>query len=158
MGYFRMRRRLEGRPVEATPLPDGITLLPFTRETGYAARELMRRAYDGDLNDCNISFDGWWSWLTGDAEYDYSLMWVAGDGDGKVVGFCHCWRDRFVKDLVVDDAFRRRGLGGALLTRALATFQSRNADYVDLKTDLDNRTAQSLYKRLGFIIVEEVLF
>ena len=158
MGYFRMRRRLDGRPVEPTPLPDGVTMLPFTRDTAYAARELMRRAYDGDLNDGGISFDGWWTWLTTDAEYDFNLMWVAGDTNGNVVGFCHCWSGNFVKDLVVDADCRGRGLGTALLTRALAAFTTRGAAIVDLKTDLDNYTAHSLYKRLGFIIVEEVLF
>jgi ribosomal protein S18 acetylase RimI-like enzyme len=76
--------------------------------------------------------------------------------DGVVIGFCVCWTSAFVKDLVVDEAFRRRGIGAALLTRALAVFAARGATTVDLKTDTDNLKAQSLYRRLGFEIVERI--
>ena len=154
MGYLRMRRELGGRPVDIAPLPAGIALLPFSQDNARAGRELMQRTY-ADLNDGGISFDGWWTWLTTDPEFDSSLIWIAG-ADDQVVGFCHCWAGNFVKDLVVDRAWQRRGLGGALLTRALAKFAAGGAGYVDLKTDIDNEKAQSLYRRLGFTVVERV--
>ena len=155
MSYFRMRRRLDGRVVEVTPLPSGLTLLPFTEETAKGSCALMTRVHVDGPGE--IPFFAHWFGITMDEEYDPELVFLAADGD-EVVGFCQCWTGNFIKDLAVDQTWRRRGLGTALLTRALSAFQSRGADYVDLKTDLDNKTAQSLYKRLGFIIVEEVLF
>lgn len=115
----------------------------------------MRRSYPGGLGDNGISFDGFWQWLTTDAEFDPALIFIA-EADSDVVGLCHCWTGNFIKDLVVDAAWRRRGLGAALLTMALEAFAARGAASVDLKTDVDNLTAQSLYKRLGFEIVERI--
>ena len=153
-GYFRMRCDLTG-PIAAAPLPQGTELLPFGKTIANEARELMRRVYPDGLNDGGISFEGFWAWLTTEPEYDAELMFAA-LRDGMVVGFCHCWRDAFVKDLVVAPEFRRRGLGSALLTMGLAAFARRDATFVDLKTDIENETAQSLYRRLGFEIVERV--
>ena len=151
--YIRMRRPLS-LPIAPAPLPDGITLAPFTMETASASRTLMKRVYT-DLGDNDISFEGFWNWLTTDPEYDPQLMFVAA-ADGAVVGLCHCWNTGFIKDLVVAPEFRRRGLGTALLTIALSAFAHRGASSVDLKTDANNLTAQSLYRKLGFEIVERV--
>ncbi len=114
-----MRRDLRA-PIAPAPLPDGVALLPFTKDRVYEARELMKRVYPDGLNDGGISFEGFWSWLTTDSEFDPDLMFIAAR-DGAVVGFCHCWSGDFVKDLVVAPEFRRRGLGSALLTLALET-------------------------------------
>jgi len=115
----------------------------------------MRRAYLGDLGDNGITFEGFWNWLTTDPEFDPALVFIAA-ADGEVVGLCHCWSKNFIKDLVVDEPFRRRGIGAALLTLALEAFAARGVPYVDLKTDLENIKAQSLYQRLGFEIVERI--
>ena len=127
--------------------------MPFSMDAVRHAREVMRRAYMGDLGDNGISFGGFWTWLTTDPEFDPALVFIAA-ADERVVGFCHCWSKDFIKDLVVDKPFRRRGLGTALLTLALEEFARRGAPYVDLKTDVENIKAQSLYLRLGFEIVE----
>jgi len=50
---------------------------------------------------------------------------------------------------------RDGGLSTALVTLALRTFAGRGASFVDLKTEMDNSKAQSLYRRLGFIVVAE---
>jgi ribosomal protein S18 acetylase RimI-like enzyme len=150
--HIRMRRRLS-LPIAPAPLPEGVVVVPFGRATARAGREVMRRAYDGDLGDRGISFDGYWQWLTTDAEFDPALVFIAA-ADGEVVGLCHCWTSDFVKDLVVDEPFRRRGLGAALLTLALQEFERRGSSSVDLKTGVDNVRAQSLYRRLGFEVVE----
>lgn len=76
--------------------------------------------------------------------------------DGAVVGLCHCWSAAFVKDLAVDPDFQGRGLGAALLTTALDAFRTRGAPYVDLKTEADNIKAQSLYQRVGFVVIEHI--
>ena len=152
--YVRMRRDL-GAPIVPAPPPAGISLQQYGEQTARAAREMMRRVYPEGLGDNGISFEGFWDWLRADPDYDADLMFVAALG-GDVVGLCHCWRSDFIKDLAVDPSFRNRGLGTFLLTHALTAFARRGAPSVDLKTELDNVKAQSLYRRLGFEIVERV--
>jgi ribosomal protein S18 acetylase RimI-like enzyme len=146
-----MRRDL-GKPIAATPLPEGLNLVPFNVETARASRELMNRVYGDGFGD-EVSFDEWWPWLTNDADYDPRFMFVAADGD-RVIGICHCWTGAFIKDVAVDPSVRGRGVGSALITMALLTCKARGMPHVDLKTDVENVKAQSLYRRLGFEIIE----
>lgn len=152
--HFLMRRDLTA-PVAPAPLPVGVSIVPFDKDIANESRELMRRVYQGELNDGGISFDGFWLWLTSKPEYDRDLVFVA-TANGAVVGFCLCWSTPYIKDLVVDEAWRRRGVGTVLLTHAMQAFVRRGATSVDLKTDVHNTTAQSLYKRLGFVVVERI--
>jgi ribosomal protein S18 acetylase RimI-like enzyme len=146
-----MRRMLDA-PVADAPLPEGLSLRPFDIETARECRDLMNRVYAEGFGDPR-EFDEWWLWVTTDADYSADLMFVAVSGDA-VIGFCHCWTGAFIKDLVVDRAFRGRGIAGALLTMALVACRERGAPFVDLKTDVDNAAAQLLYRKLGFEIVE----
>jgi ribosomal protein S18 acetylase RimI-like enzyme len=148
-----MRRDL-GKPIAPAALPAGLRLIPFDIETARASRELMNRVYAEGFGDV-VEFDTWWPWLTGDADYDPRLMFVAAR-DGEIVGFCHCWTGAFIKDVVVTPSARGIGLGAALVTMALLACKARGAPSVDLKTDVENVKAQSLYGRLGFEIVERV--
>ena len=152
-GYFHLRRDL-ATPIALAPLPDGVVLADFGIEIARECRALMDAAY-APAGYVPVPFGPWYAALTGDSEYDPALVWVA-MGAGAVVGFCQCWRGPFVKDLVVAAAWRDRGLGAALLTQALEAFAERGALSVDLKTDIENVKAQSLYRRLGFAIIERV--
>jgi ribosomal protein S18 acetylase RimI-like enzyme len=147
-----MRRDLR-IPVAPLAEPPGLGIESFDAEQAGACRDLMNRAY-GEVGDEPVPVGAWYNAMVADAEYDPALIWLA-KADDTVVGFCHCWRAPFVKDLVVDRAWRRRGVGAALLTAALMAFTSRGAASVDLKTDIDNIKAQSLYRRLGFVVVAE---
>lgn len=147
-----MRRDLTA-PIAASFFPAGTSPVPFGRETVWAARELMKLVYLDGLDDGGISFEGFWAWLTSHPQYDADLMFGA-EASGTVVGFCHCWRDAYIKNLVVHPDFRRRGLGSALLTVALRRFAQRGTPYAELETEVDNIKAQSLYRRLGFVVVE----
>lgn len=147
-----MRRDLR-RPIAAVTLPAGVAVEVFDAERAGVCRELMNRAY-GEAGYEPVPVRAWYNAMTGDPEYDPALIWVAMTQEA-VVGFCQCWRAPFVKDLVVDSAWRRRGIGAALLRHALTTFAGRGAISVDLKTDIGNSKAQSLYRRLGFVVVAE---
>ncbi|MEO7224158.1 MAG: GNAT family N-acetyltransferase [Devosia sp.] len=114
----------------------------------------MNRVYAQGFGE-PVEFETWWPWLVGDADYHAALMFVAATGE-EVVGFCHCWTGAFIKDVAVDSAYRGRGIASALVTLALVACRERGAPFVDLKTDVDNFKAQSLYRRLGFEIVERV--
>lgn len=150
-GYFLMRRDL-GLPIAAAAMPGHLVIEPFEVDQAGACRDLMNRAY-GEAGYEPVPVGAWYNAVIGDTEYDPALIWVA-KSENAVVGLCQCWRMPFVKDLVVDRAWRRLGIGAALLTHALTTFAGRGAASVDLKTDIGNTKAQSLYRRLGFEIVE----
>jgi ribosomal protein S18 acetylase RimI-like enzyme len=135
-------------------MPRDVVLTGFNSSIASDCLDLMTRVY-GEVGYPPMPFDEWYGEVLADPAYDPTVMWAALTNH-RVVGFCHCWRESFVKDLVVDRAWRGRGLGSTMLTLALETFAARGAAAVDLKTDLDNIRAQSLYRRLGFVIVERV--
>ena len=60
-----------------------------------------------------------------------------------------------VVEVGVSDAWRRRGLAAALLTRALKVVQTRGAEIARLHTLNENTPAQALYARLGFRLLKE---
>jgi ribosomal protein S18 acetylase RimI-like enzyme len=114
-----------------------------------AVHRLLRAAYrngGGEIAD----FAVWWAQLRSDEEYHPELVFVAVDRGGQVAGVAQCWTSAFVKDLAVDQAWRRRGLATALLLHAFEVFWGRGADAVDLKVEADNPSgAERLYRRLG---------
>ncbi|MEP7239635.1 MAG: GNAT family N-acetyltransferase [Devosia sp.] len=128
--------------------------MPFTAALAPRCRVLMDEVYAETYPD-DWSFDEWWAWVIGSDEYAPDLMLVAAVGD-RLVGFCHGWSRPFIKDLVVARDWRGCGLGSALLTTQLETYAAAGAEFVDLKTDVVNTTAQSLYRRLGFVVIERV--
>ena len=152
-GPLRMRRDLTA-PLAPAAFPPGVVLADFDRDIAPACRDLMNRAY-GETGDTPVGFAGWYGRLTGDTEYDPALVWVA-MGGGQVIGFCQGWSVPFIKDLVVEQRWRGRGLGSALLTLAMQTYAERGDASVELKTEPENREAQSLYRRLGFAVVERI--
>ncbi len=73
---------------------------------------------------------------------------IASDGnwfskrEGKVVGAIH--------ELVVFPEYRNRGIGRALVQKALEYFKSRGLDMAELWVGDENKQAIDFYKNLGF--------
>jgi ribosomal protein S18 acetylase RimI-like enzyme len=114
----------------------------------------MNAVYADGYGDV-VPFERWWNSVNTDDDYDPGLVLVA-IAAGSPVGFCHGWLDPFIKDVVVAPQWRRQGLAAGLITLLLADYRRRGAASVDLKTDVDNFTAQALYRNLGFEIIERV--
>jgi ribosomal protein S18 acetylase RimI-like enzyme len=77
-------------------------------------------------------------------------IWVAASGR-ELAGLVSVWRPQpFVHHLLVERAWRRQGIGTALLRDALAGLPRP----VDLKCRIDNPAAQRFYRRLGWLEVE----
>lgn len=55
-----------------------------------------------------------------------------------------------INDIIVDPAHRGHGIGGMLLTAALAELRDRGAPRVVLSTAEKNESAQRLFERAGF--------
>ena len=85
-----------------------------------------------------------------------TLVLLGGEGpDGLVVlrfrmaiwsnGF-----ESYLAELYVVPAFRRRGLGRALMEAALEESRARGADTMDIGVDEPDQAARDLYESLGF--------
>ncbi|HEV2916083.1 MAG TPA: ribosomal protein S18-alanine N-acetyltransferase [Pyrinomonadaceae bacterium] len=114
---------------------------------------------------CGLSRWGWDAYHNEIAEGRGALMLVArsavssadkeGEGGPLIVGFIAA---RFtagevhINNVAVRHAFRRRGIGAALLERALAEGARRGARTALLEVRAGNTAAQALYARLGFRI------
>jgi ribosomal protein S18 acetylase RimI-like enzyme len=55
-----------------------------------------------------------------------------------------------VHDLVVDEAYRHTGVGGALIASAIEGFGARRVTRIMLWTAPQNVQAQNLFRRVGF--------
>lgn len=78
--------------------------------------------------------------------------------DGAFAGLCltfpsfSTWRGEpgiYVQDLYVDDAFRGRRIGEKLLRAVARRAKAKGAGYLRLSVDIDNKTAEAFYERLG---------
>lgn len=104
-----------------------------------------------------------WRQLMQEDDFDASLWFLAIDvDDGVVVGLCVCKavapgdpeRGR-ISDLGVRPAWRRRGIGRALLLHAFAELARRGIHGAMLTVDTENRTgAATLYERAGMRSVQ----
>jgi ribosomal protein S18 acetylase RimI-like enzyme len=57
----------------------------------------------------------------------------------------------YIEDVVVDEAYRRQGIGTALTRAALARARAAGARRVDLTSRPTREAANRLYRRLGFV-------
>lgn len=80
--------------------------------------------------------------------------------DGTFAGLCltfpsfSTWRGErgiYVQDLYVDETFRGRGIGEALLKAAACRGEERGAGYLRLSVEVTNTRAQAFYERLGLV-------
>jgi ribosomal protein S18 acetylase RimI-like enzyme len=151
---WRMRVDLEGNAPGEPAWPEGIRVSTFRQEDAGALHALLEHGY----RKGGGSVDGFETWLpavTGDGEFDPSL-WFLARAEDRLAGAALCWTSAFVKDLVVHESWRRRGLGEALLRRVLTEFAARGAAAVELKVHATNAGAVRLYERLGFVVVERI--
>ena len=100
-------------------------------------------------------FTQWLGQMRSDEEYDPSL-WLLAQRQDELAGAILCWTSGFVKDLVVRESWRGRGLGKALMRNALTVFTHRGARSVELKVHCDNNGAVRLYERVGMRVVERL--
>jgi [ribosomal protein S18]-alanine N-acetyltransferase len=79
-----------------------------------------------------------------------SQIYVARGPDAQIVGFCACWvidDEVHINTVAVDAAWRRKGIGSALL-RAL--LRRTGATRATLEVRRSNTAALGLYEKLGF--------
>ena len=97
-----------------------------------------------------------WRHLLGPANHNGTSITLVAVDVGKVVGSINVLirsnsRNVRIYSLAVDPAMRGRGLGG-LLMRALCAHVPKRYEAVTLEVRSDNKSARSLYERLGFTV------
>jgi mycothiol synthase len=152
---LRMWRPLNDDLPEAA-WPDGVTVRIYTDSDAERVHALLDEQYaDWDHSYVARSHEGWLSFMTDHADFD-PAMWFLAERDGRLVACALHWKESegrgWVKDIVVHESERGRGLAKALLHHAFRTYADRGAERVGLKVDSTNPTgAPQLYERLGFV-------
>jgi ribosomal protein S18 acetylase RimI-like enzyme len=157
---WSMHIDLDG-PVDAPPLPEGVTLRPFDRaRDAYGVFEAEEEMFRHNWGFVAPPYEVWQNiWL--DARHQDALWLVAVAGDGApgdpIVGLCLCKpkgddqpQMGWVDSLAVRADWRKRGLGSALLRRGFQTLQAHGFTSIELGVDSENVTnAVALYERAG---------
>ncbi|MDD2921078.1 MAG: GNAT family N-acetyltransferase [Anaerolineales bacterium] len=163
-GYapIRYHWRMEIKLDEAQPaplFPAGIELRPFVREEHVrAVWQADNEAFRDHWGSHDVPFETWEHRKFGRPEFDPTLWMIAWDGD-QIAGFS---QNRFrmgigwVGTLGVRRAWRKNGLGLALLRHSFAEFYRRGMTTIGLGVDASNPTgATRLYQRAGMAVASE---
>lgn len=165
---FREVRRFYGMEIdldESLPgpaWPEGIEVDKFRREDARAFFDALDEAFADEWGHRSLPFEEWLRLRVDSPDADHSLWFLVRDGD-EVAGVARC-DDRgeagFIGALGVRRAWRRRGLGLALLRHAFAEFRRRGKRRAALGVDAENPTgATRLYERAGMhVAIEDVVF
>jgi ribosomal protein S18 acetylase RimI-like enzyme len=152
---LRMWRMLTDS-LPAPAWPAGAVVRSYTDADGEPVHALLDEQYAGwDTSYVARSHEGWLSFMTAHDEFDPAL-WFLVERDGELVACGLHWKESqgrgWVKDIVVRESERGRGIGRALLHHAFGAYAERGADRVGLKVDSTNPTgAAQLYERVGFV-------
>jgi GNAT superfamily N-acetyltransferase len=157
-GYREIRRFLEMRvTLEAEPAapgwPDGVTVSDFADEDGPAFHTAYEAAFADHWNHHGRDFDAWRADHI-DPPDAATNLWAVVRADGEIVAGTTLIRERggaaWVSRLFTVAAWRRRGLGEALLLDAFGKFWREGRREVALGVDATSNTgADRLYRRAG---------
>ncbi len=158
---WRMVIELDEPPAVDSPL--GIEIEPYRPGEERAIHAALEEAWAAGawLHEPR-SYDEYAEGTFARPGHDPSLYWVARD-DGEIAGAILCdWKRNgdwgWVGTLGVRPAWRRRGLGEALLKTAFAEFFRRGERTVALQVDAESPTgATRLYERAGMRVLYEVV-
>jgi mycothiol synthase len=152
---LRMWRALNGE-VHEPHWPSDLTVRSYTDADSERVHALLDEAYAGwDTDYVRRPHGDWVAFMTAHDDFDPE-MWFLVERDTELVACALQWREfqqrGWVKDIVVRESERGKGLGKALLQHAFRAYASRGAKQVGLKVDSTNPTgAPNLYERLGFV-------
>ena len=164
--YYRMVTDLDSAP-EVPPFPEGITVRPYHPDSELEAVYLtfvdtfsdhfgfIVPPFEKGLADFKHN-------LVAEPGYDPRFWFVAVEGD-EVAGICICRREDmedpesgWVSELGVRRAWRKRGLGYALLKHAFAAFHADGKKRAGLGVDAESLTgALRLYERAGMRVLRQ---
>jgi mycothiol synthase len=151
---LRMWRMLDD-PIPPETWPGGAVVRSYRDTDAQHLHQLLDETYaTWDTNYVPQHHDEWLQFMTDHDEFDPEL-WFLVERDGRLVACALHWKEHqrrgWVKDIVVRESERGRGLGRALLVHGFHAYASREVERVGLKVDSTNPTgAIQLYESLGF--------
>jgi mycothiol synthase len=156
--YWRMEMAFEGPPPPPS-WPEGIRVRSFDRERdSRAVYALVQDAFADNERHEAESFEEWQAFMI-DREAFEPGLWFIAEANGEIAGVVLCpdyQGEAWVRQLAVGRAWRRRGLGTALLRQAMSEFHRRGRQDIGLVVDSWNRTgAKELYERAGMHVARE---
>lgn len=162
---FSWHMEIELNEAPRTPVwPDGIGLRPFVLQgQNRAIFEAHEEAFSDHWGHTPGTFERWQHHMTSREDFDPSLWFIAWDARfAQIAGYSLC-RYRmgigWVGTLGVRRAWRKRGLGEALLLHSFGEFYKRGTKTIGLGVDAENPTgATRLYKKAGMHIAAEYVF
>jgi mycothiol synthase len=154
---WRMRGDLTQPPPEPE-WPDGFgvrTMKPADERRVY---ELIEEAFVRPER-APVAYEEWRRFIVEREDFDRSLAFIAVNGSA-IVGTAMCLMDAggdegWVRQLAVDERYRGRGLGKALLLHAFGVFHRRGATRSGLGVDANNPSATKLYLGVGMWSLQE---
>ncbi|MFC4766879.1 ribosomal protein S18-alanine N-acetyltransferase [Effusibacillus consociatus] len=102
------------------------------------------------------SFSAPWSRAAfeGELTRNHFAKYIVVEIDGVVAGYAGMWiiiDEAHITNIAIDPAYRGRKLGENLLRQMMMVAVWNGADRMTLEVRVSNKTAQSLYQKLGFI-------
>jgi len=152
---YRMLISFDGK-LERPEWPTGLSVRTVVKGEERAVYAANNDAFSDHWGFEQQPYERWAKWSFESERFDPSLNFVAVEGD-EIAGICLCamhWSDNptygWVGILGVRPAWRRRGIGLALLRHSFAEFRRRGCDRVGLGVDAQSTTgALELYARAG---------
>jgi mycothiol synthase len=161
--FYRMAISLDGPPPEPE-WPEGIEVSTFDPSEAREVHAALEEAFADEWDHTPEPFERFVARRLESQRFDPTLWSVARDG-GEIAGVLVAdWKRHgpagWIASLGVRRPWRRRGLGLALLRRALGEFERRGERHVQLGVDAENPTgATRLYERAGMrVAFEAILF
>ncbi len=162
-GYHAARRHYEmvidlDEEPPAPELSDGLSVDTFRDEEARELHDAVAEAFADEWGFVSMPFDEWWKMRSDD---DKSLWFVVRDGE-RIAAYARCEAGRHGGGLVgmlgVRRAWRKRGLGRAVLLHAFRVFWERGITRVTLGVDSENPTgATRLYESVGMKVESEAV-
>jgi len=156
--HWRMGIELDTQPLPPN-LPAGLEIRPFVKELhAQAVWQARNEAFKDNWGSHVLSFEEFSYYSFENARYDPTLWVVIWDGE-EVAGFSinqYRMDIGWIHILGVRPAWRKQGLGLAMLFHSFAEFYRRGTKSIGLGVDASNLSgATRLYQKVGMSIVNE---
>lgn len=167
--FFDMERLLSASLPPPTSPGDPLRIVAFDWARDDEVRRAHNEAFRGHYGSTQRDPASWKQWFTGNRNFrpELSLLVLAGpEPDAELAGYLLGYfyqadqaatglRDAWVGQLGTRLAYRRRGVGTALLSHALTAHRDQGYDQTSLDVDSENGTgALALYERVGFAVTK----